>query len=117
LELKGPRPVGTTAYVLLDGTTGEESRIVPGKPGAALAGWSATASSPIASLRRRTGFAAGIEVPAAFAAKVYPLLTPGATVVVTGESLSVDDSVTPLTVLRGDEMRQPRRRQRRRHDE
>jgi hypothetical protein len=34
---------------------------------------------------------------------VYPLLTPGATVVVTGEALSVDDSVTPLTVMRGDE--------------
>jgi hypothetical protein len=49
------------------------------------------------------GFGAGLVVPPAFAEKVYPLLTPGATVVITSEALSADDSVNSLTVLRADE--------------
>jgi lipoprotein-anchoring transpeptidase ErfK/SrfK len=102
VELKGPAPTGTTAYVLLDGTTGQESRIVPGKPALR---WQMIGDSehPDQVSSASDSFAAGISVPPDFAAKVYPLLTPGATVVVTGEALSVDDSVTPLTVMRGDE--------------
>jgi lipoprotein-anchoring transpeptidase ErfK/SrfK len=102
VEINGPTPTGTTAYMLLDGTTGEESRIVPGKPALR---WQVIGDSEQAErvTSAAESFAAGITVPPAFAAKVYPLLAPGATVVVTGESLSVDDSVTPLTVLRGDE--------------
>jgi lipoprotein-anchoring transpeptidase ErfK/SrfK len=102
VELKGPAPTGTTAYVLLDGTTGQESRIVPGKPALR---WQMIGDSehPYQVSSASDSFAAGISVPPDFAAKVYPLLTPGATVVVTGEALSVDDSVTPLTVMRGDE--------------
>jgi lipoprotein-anchoring transpeptidase ErfK/SrfK len=101
VEVKVP-PTGTTAYVLLDGTTGEESKIVPGKPALR---WQMIGDSehPDQVSSASDSFAAGITVPPEFAAKVYPLLTPGATVVVTGEALSVDDSVTPLTVLRGDE--------------
>jgi lipoprotein-anchoring transpeptidase ErfK/SrfK len=102
VDLKGPAPTGTTAYVLLDGTTGEESKIVPGKPALR---WQMIGDSehPDQVSSASDSFAAGISVPPDFAAKVYPLLTPGATVVVTGEALSVDDSVTPLTVMRGDE--------------
>jgi hypothetical protein len=102
VELKGPPPTGTTAYVLLDGTTGEESKIVPGKPALR---WQVIGDSehPDRVTSAADSFAEGISVPPDFAAKVYPLLTPGATIVVTGESLSVDDSITSLTVLRGDE--------------
>ena len=102
VELKDVAPTGTTAYMLLDGTTGEESKIVPGKPALR---WQIIGDGGqedrVASAAE--SFAAGIVVPPAFAEKVYPLLTPGATVVVTAESLSVDESVTPLTVIRGDE--------------
>jgi hypothetical protein len=101
VDVKEPGATGTTAYVLLDGTTGEESKIVPGKPALR---WQVVgdADHPDRVTSAADSFAAGISVPAGFAAKVYPLLAPGATVVVTGEALSVDDSVTPLTVLRGD---------------
>jgi hypothetical protein len=102
VEVKGPPPTGTTAYMLLDGTTGEESKIVPGKPALR---WQVVGDSehPDRIASAADSFAEGIVVPPEFAAKVYPLLAPGATVVVTGESLSVDDSVTPLTVIRADE--------------
>ena len=102
VEVKGTPPSGTTAYVLLDGTTGEESRIVPGKPALR---WQVVGDSehPDRVASAAESFGEGLAVPPEFAAKVYPLLTPGATVVVTGEALSVDDSVTPLTVMRGDE--------------
>jgi hypothetical protein len=102
VTVSGPAPEGTTAYVLLDGTTGEESKILPGKPALR---WQVVGDSDnpdrVASLA--DGFGAGLVVPPAFAEKVYPLLTPGATVVITSEALSADDSMTALTVLRGDE--------------
>ena len=103
VEVKGPTPVGTTAYMLIEGTTGEESKIVPGKPALR---WQVVGDGEHAEqvASAADSFAAGISVPPEFAAKVSPLLAPGATVVVTGESLSVDDSVTPLTVLAGDEV-------------
>ena len=101
VEVKVP-PTGTTAYVLLEGNTGEESKIVPGKPALR---WQVIGDTghPDRVASAAESFAEGIVVPKEFAAKVYPLLTPGATVVVTAESLSVDDSVTPLTVMRADE--------------
>jgi lipoprotein-anchoring transpeptidase ErfK/SrfK len=102
VELTGPARSGTTTYMLLDGTTGEESKIVPGKPALR---WQLIGDTgdPDRIASASESFGDGISVPPEFAAKVYPLLSPGATVVITGESLSVDDSVTPLTVLRGDE--------------
>jgi hypothetical protein len=100
--ISGTAPTGTTAYVLLEGTTGEDSKFVPGKPALR---WQVVGDSEhpdrITSLAE--GFGAGLGVPAGFAEDVYPLLAPGATVVITSEALSVDDSVTSLTVLRGDE--------------
>jgi hypothetical protein len=102
VTVNGESPEGTTAYVLLDGTTGEESKILPGKPALR---WQVVGDSEdpdrVASLA--DGFGAGLVVPPAFAEKVYPLLTPGATVVITSEALSADDSMTALTVLRADE--------------
>ena len=102
VELNGPARTGTTAYMLIEGTTGEESKIVPGKPALR---WQVVGDGEHAdrAVSAAESFAQGITVPPEFAAKVYPLLAPGATVVVTGESLSVDDSVTPLTVMRADE--------------
>ena len=88
--------------MLLEGTTGEDSKIVPGKPALR---WQVVGDGQdadrVASLA--DGFGAGLVVPPAFAEKVYPLLAPGATVVITSEALSADDSPTALTVLRGDE--------------
>jgi lipoprotein-anchoring transpeptidase ErfK/SrfK len=102
VSVSGTAPEGTTAYVLLDGTTGEESKILPGQPALR---WQVVGDSDdpdrVASLA--DGFGAGLVVPPAFAEKVYPLLTPGATVVITSEALSADDSMTALTVLRADE--------------
>jgi hypothetical protein len=102
VEVKGPPPTGTTAYMLLDGTTGEESKIVPGKPALR---WQVVgdAEHPDRITSAADSFGEGLTVPPAFAEKVYPLLAPGATIVVTSESLSADDSVTPLTVITGDE--------------
>ena len=102
VAVNGEAPEGTTAYVLLEGTTGEDSKIVPGKPALR---WQVVGDGQdadrVASLA--DGFGAGLVVPPAFAEKVYPLLAPGATVVITSEALSADDSPTALTVLRGDE--------------
>jgi hypothetical protein len=99
----GPNaPSGTTAYLLLDGTTARRAsscRASPRCAGRSLA----TPSIPTASPRRPDSFGEGLTVPPAFAEKVYPLLAPGATIVVTGEALSADDRVTPLTVITGDE--------------
>jgi hypothetical protein len=102
VEVGADAPTGTTAYLLLDGTTGEQSKLVPGKPALR---WQVVgdAEHPDRITSAAESFGEGLTVPPAFAAKVYPLLSPGATIVVTGESLSADDSVTPLTVIAGDE--------------
>ena len=44
-----------------------------------------------------------LSVPPVFAQKVYELLQPGTTVVITGEALSSDDKLTNLTIMRADE--------------
>jgi len=102
VAVTGAAPEGTTAYVLLEGTTGEESKIAPGKPALR---WQVVGDSehPDRVDTLAQGFGAGLGVPPEFAQNVYPLLAPGATIVITNEALSVDDSVTALTVLRGDE--------------
>ena len=50
-----------------------------------------------------TGLGANFSVSADFARKVYDVLEPGATIVVTGETLSADSSLAELTVMRADE--------------
>jgi lipoprotein-anchoring transpeptidase ErfK/SrfK len=100
--ISGQAPTGTTAYVLLEGTTGEMSKILPGKPALR---WQVVGDgeNPDRIEPLAAGFASQMSVPPAFALKVYEQLKPGATVVITGEALSSDDKVTALTVLRGDE--------------
>jgi lipoprotein-anchoring transpeptidase ErfK/SrfK len=102
VSLNGEVPTGTTAYVLLEGTTGETSQIAPGKPALR---WQAIGDGthpdriePLAA-----EFVSHLGVPAEFAQKVYGILSPGAAVVITGETLSRDDSLASLTVLRADE--------------
>jgi lipoprotein-anchoring transpeptidase ErfK/SrfK len=101
VSVSGPAPEGTTAYVLLEGSTGEESKIVPGKPALRWQVVGDGEADHVGTLG--ADFGAGLGVPPEFAEKVYPLLAPGATVVITSEALSVDDKVTALTVLRADE--------------
>lgn len=102
VAVTGDAPVGTTAYVLLEGTTGETSRIAPGKPALR---WQAIGDGthpdriePLAA-----ELVSRLSVPPDFARQVYEVLAPGTAVVITGEALSRDDSLTELTVLRADE--------------
>jgi hypothetical protein len=102
VSLKGPAPVGTTAYVLLEGETGEQSKIAPGRKALR---WQVVGDStqPDRVELLSTGLGANFSVSADFARKVYDVLKPGATIVVTGETLSADSSLAELTVMRADE--------------
>jgi hypothetical protein len=106
VSLKGPPPTGTTAYVLLEGTTGEQSKIAPGRPALR---WQVVGDSnqPDHVESLEAGLGAGFSVPAAFAQQVYDQLKPGATIVITGETLSADPTLASLTVLQGDEAAPP----------
>jgi lipoprotein-anchoring transpeptidase ErfK/SrfK len=102
ISVKGELPTETTAYVLLDGTTGEPSQIAPGRAGLR---WEAVGD---ATQTERIGplaseFISRLGVPADFARNVYDILEPGAAVVITAETLTRDDSLTALTVLRADQ--------------
>jgi lipoprotein-anchoring transpeptidase ErfK/SrfK len=102
VAISGAPPTGTTAYVLLEGSTGEMSTIVPGKPALR---WQAVGDAAAGEQVVPLGgeFAPHMSVPPAFAQKVYELLQPGTTVVITGEALSSDDKLTNLTIMRADE--------------
>ena len=102
VAISGPPPTGTTAYVLLEGNTGEMSTIVLGKPALR---WQAVGDAASGEQVVPLGgeFAPHMSVPPAFAEKVYELLQPGTTVVITGEALSSDDKLTNLTIMRADE--------------
>ena len=90
-------------FMLLSGHADQPSRIVPGRPAL---NWLAVggdgAPGPLAG-----ELASGVEVPSAFAQYLYDALEPGATVVITPESLSVGSSGAPLTILRADELDPP----------
>lgn len=79
-------PVGTTAYVLLDGTLPSPSPIVPGRPARP---WMSiplddagqgTPASPVAPRD-------GVRIPQAYALALYDLLVPGTVLVVSDEPL------------------------------
>jgi hypothetical protein len=101
VAMDGPAPSGTTAYVLLEGESGEESRILPGKPALR---WQVVGDGTGEEVVPLAGdFAAQLHIPPTFAEKVYAILEPGAAVVITNEVLSRQDRLASLTVLRADE--------------
>ena len=105
--LDGPPLEGTTTYILLEGKKAEPSRIVPGR---AALNWLAIGDG---ALPDRIEPLAGelvsrISFPSDFAQKVYDNLRPGATVVVTNESLETSATGSKLTVMSsGDAAPQP----------
>jgi len=103
LEIHGPPLAGTTTYVMLEGASGAESKIVPGVPAL---NWLAVGdgSSPDRVEPLAGDFASRVSVPEGFARIVYQNLKPGATVVITDESLQSSETGSELTVMRGDEV-------------
>ncbi len=102
VSLSGPPPAGTTTYVLLDGRSEFASKIVPGRPALR---WQAVGdgAQPDREEPLAGDFASRVNVPADFTQKVYDLLRPGASVVITSEPLRRAEAGSPLTVLRADE--------------
>lgn len=95
---------GTHVYVMLDGEEPTASTVVADRSAlrwleVASIGGDETPDAPGVATRLGNG---GLQVPPAFAANIYNALEPGATVVVTGESIR---GTTPadLTVIRADE--------------
>jgi hypothetical protein len=86
---EGPAFTGTRAWVLLEGDGAGASSVVPGRP--ARRWMEATAAAPdgqadalVAAVR-----AGQLQLSPAFATALYDTLAPGATLVVTGDSLGV----------------------------
>jgi len=98
IALDGPPLEGTATYVLLAGRKAEASRIVPGR--SALE-WLAIGdgSRPDRVEPLAGDFASQMAFPSAFAQKVYDNLRPGATVVITNESLETSATGSKLTVM------------------
>ena len=96
--LNGPPLEGTATYILLEGSKAEPSRIVPGRTAlnwlAIGDGSRADRVEPLAG-----EFASRMTVPSDFAKKVYDNLRPGATVVITNESLETSATGSELTVM------------------
>ncbi len=99
-DLRGKGPLGTQAYVLLDGRRREPSLVVPDRlalnwmtialPGYARDG-KATTLDPVAAGR--------VSLPAKFARGLYDALLPGTTLVVTDASVLPKTTGGALTVL------------------
>jgi lipoprotein-anchoring transpeptidase ErfK/SrfK len=103
LEINGAPLAGTTTYVMLEGASGAQSKIVPGVPAL---NWLAVGdgSNPDRVEPLAGDFASRVSVPEGFARVVYQSLKPGATVVITDESLQTSETGSELTVMRGDEV-------------
>ena len=98
----GEQRIGTQAYVLLAGDTGRDSSVVPGRRARL---WQAI---PMPGYAARPGndfdpaLVARVRVPPEFAAKVYDLLVPGTTVVLTDARILPETTGTPMTVITAD---------------
>jgi len=100
ITLDGPALEGTATYILLEGSKAEPSRIVPGR--SALNWLSIGDGSRADRVEPLAGeIAARMIVPSDFAQKVYDNLKPGATVVITNESLETSATGSQLTVMTG----------------
>ena len=98
LVLNGPPLEGSATYILLEGARAQSSPIVPGR---AALNWLAIGDGARADrVEPLAGeLAARMSVPSAFAQKVYDNLRPGATVVITNESLETSATGSKLTVM------------------
>ena len=98
IVLEGPPLEGTTTYILLEGSTARPSPIVPGR---AALNWLAVGDGSRADrVEPLAGeFASRVVVPSDFAQKVYDNLRPGATVVISNESLETSATGSKLTVM------------------
>jgi lipoprotein-anchoring transpeptidase ErfK/SrfK len=108
IVLNGAPVDGTATYILLEGNKAEASRIVPGRTAlnwlAIGDGSRADRVEPLAG-----DFAARFVFPSDFAQKVYDNLKPGATVVISNESLETSATGSRLTVMTsGDDSPAPR---------
>jgi hypothetical protein len=100
-ELSGDGPLGTQAYVLLEGRRKEPSRVVPERAALnwmaiALPGYAAGKGTPVTLDPDSAG---RVRLPARFAKGVYDALVPGATLVVTDASVLPRTTGEALTVL------------------
>jgi len=100
-------PLNTTAtYILLEGKKTEPSKIVPGR---SALNWLAIGDGSRADrIEPLAGeYASRMSVPSDFAQKVYDNLRPGATVVITNESLETSATGAKLTVMASGEAEPP----------
>jgi hypothetical protein len=100
-ELTGDGPLGTQAYVLLQGRRKEPSLVVPDRAALnwmaiALPGYAAGKGTPVTLDPLSAG---RVRLPAKFARGVYDALVPGATLVVTDASVLPRTTGEALTVL------------------
>jgi lipoprotein-anchoring transpeptidase ErfK/SrfK len=99
-DLVGEGPLGTQAYVLLDGRRAEASRVVPERRAL---NWMAIAlpgNAPGAADTVLDASAAGrVRLPPKFAKAVYDALVPGASLVVTDAAVLPQTTGSALTVL------------------
>jgi hypothetical protein len=106
IVLNGPPVEGTATYILLEGRQAAPSRIVPGRSAlnwlAIGDGTRADRVEPLAG-----DYAARFVFPSDFAQKVYDNLQPGATVVITNESLETSATGSKLTVMTSGEEAPP----------
>jgi hypothetical protein len=95
----GGPPIGTQAYVLLDGNSGRPSTLVPGRPGK---NWQ---SIPMPGYAAKPGTSLDVDtvrrvaVTPEFGQLVYDQLVPGTTLLVTDASILPRTTGTKLTVI------------------
>ena len=103
----GAGPIGTQAYVLLAGDTGQPSTVVPTRKGLL---WQ---SIPMPGYEAKPGntldpaIVAAIRVPPDFAAEVYDVLAPGSTIVLTDAAILPQTTGKAMTVITADDAPQP----------
>ena len=99
----GATSIGTQAYVLLAGDTGQPSAVVPSRRGLL---WQ---SIPMPGYEAKPGntldpaIVANIRVPPDFAAKVYDELAPGSTIVLTDAAILPQTTGKAMTVITTDD--------------
>ena len=90
------RPLGSHVFTMLEGVTNEPSEFVRGRPAHR---WMAVRTEGHATLR---DLGKRVRVPASFAEKVYDILVPGATIVVTeSPALPAPASDRPVQLMEG----------------